>query len=142
MSGLSSLEAGRVAARPGQRLTFLKKAVRALVLWRQAGRLTVSVARKAKEKHMTDLVSRRSVLMFLGLSALAVAAPVAVSAPAEAQSTGTERRQDRRSGRTARRQNRRIARVERRDTRREGREERRSIRQEGQEIRRDIRQGM
>ena len=91
---------------------------------------------------MTDPVSRRSLLRFLGLAALTVAIPVVSTPSAEAQTTGTERRQDRRVERTVRRQNRRIARVERRRMRREGRQDRRSVRQEGRAMRRDIRQGM
>jgi len=97
---------------------------------------------------MSDLVSRRSLLAFLGLAALGSAMPSLLAVPTEAQTvtitpaTGTERRVDRRIARTERRQDRRISRVERRRTRQEGRMERRSVRQEGREIRRETRQGM
>ena|SRR5688572_27837039 len=97
---------------------------------------------------MSELVSRRRLLAFLGLAALGGAMPALLAVPAEAQTvtitpaTGTERRVDRRIARTERRQDRRISRVERRRTRREGRMDRRSVRQEGREIRRETRQGM
>ena len=97
----------------------------------------------------SDGISRRSVLAFLGLGALTLAAPVALTAPAEAQAvivapppTGTERRVERRIARTERRQDRRTRRVERRQMRREGRMERRAARREGRAMRREIRQGM
>ena len=97
----------------------------------------------------SDGISRRNVLAFLGLGALSLAAPVVMTASAEAQvvvapspPTGTERRVERRITRAERRQNRRIRRVERRQMRREGRMERRAVRREGRAIRREIRQGM
>ena len=97
----------------------------------------------------SDRISRRSVLAFLGLGAVSFAAPVVLTAPAEAQPaialpppTGTERRVERRISRTERRQERRIRRAERRQMRREGRGERRAARREGRAIRREIRQGM
>ena len=101
-----------------------------------------------QERKMSELVSRRRLLAFLGLAAPGGAMPALLAVPAEAQTvtitpaTGTERRVDRRIARTERRQDRRISRVERRRTRREGRMERRSVRQEGREIRRETRQGM
>jgi hypothetical protein len=94
-------------------------------------------------------ISRRGVVVFLGLDALTLAAPVVLTAPAEAQPavapplpTGTERPVERRIARTERRQERRIRRAERRQMRREGRAERRAARREGRAIRREIRQGM
>jgi hypothetical protein len=99
------------------------------------------------EPLMSDFISRRSVLAFLGLGVLGSATPSLLTASVEAQeapmpTTGTERRVDRRVDRTERRQNRRISRVERRRTRHEGRMGRRSVRQEGRAIRREVRQGM
>jgi hypothetical protein len=73
------------------------------------------------EKIKAEMISRRRVLSLLGRGvALGVAAPVMVLtvSDAEAQTAGTERRQERRTGRTERRQERRTGRTERRQERR------------------------
>ena len=110
------------------------------------------------ENIKSEVLSRRSALSFLGLTALSLAVPTMVAVPTvltvsdtKAQpatppaatpgttQTGTERRQERRIERTERRQERRTRRMERRLTRREGRRERRLIRREGRRERREER---
>jgi 3-oxoacyl-[acyl-carrier-protein] synthase III len=86
------------------------------------------------EKIETQIVSRRVVLSLLGLATAfgaGMPATVLTTSDAEAQTAGTERRQDRRQGRTERRQERRTSRTERRDVRRESRSERRDTRRTG-----------
>ena len=87
------------------------------------------------EKNTSEVISRRSALSFLRLAALSLVATPAVLAvsDAEAQQTGTERRQERRAERTERRQERRTGRTERRAERREGRGKRREERRGGTE---------
>jgi hypothetical protein len=100
----------------------------------------------------SEVLSRRSVLSLLGVAALGLAVPTALSvSDAEAQQatppastpgtaqTGTERRQERRIERTERRQERRTRRMERRLTRREGRRTQRAVRREGRTERREER---
>jgi len=79
----------------------------------------------------SELVSRRRTLSLLALlAAFGLAAPsmLLTASETEAQTTGMERRQERRMGRTERRQERRTERTERRVERRTGRTERREER--------------
>jgi len=74
-------------------------------------------------KITSEMMSRRRVFSLLGLAAalgLAVPTTVLTVSDAEAQTAGTERRQQRRTGRTERRQERRTGRTERRQERRTG----------------------
>jgi hypothetical protein len=64
------------------------------------------------------MISRRAAFRILALAV--VPATVLTTSDAEAQTPGTERREDRRQDRTERRQERRTSRTERRDTRRTG----------------------
>jgi hypothetical protein len=89
----------------------------------QLGRLNMS------EKIETQMISRRAAFRILALAV--VPATVLTALGAEAQTSGTERRQDRRQDRTERRQERRTSRTERREVRREGRSERRDTRRTG-----------
>ena len=104
------------------------------------------------EEVKTNVLSRRKVLAFLGLTTLSLTvSTVLTPSDAEAQQptpptaappgaqTGTERRQERRIRRTERRQERRTRRTERRLTRREGRRTRRAVRREGRTERREER---
>jgi len=104
------------------------------------------------EEVKTNVLSRRKVLAFLGLTTLSLTVPTVLTpSDAEAQQptpptaappgaqTGTERRQERRIRRTERRQERRTRRTERRLTRREGRRTRRAVRREGRTERREER---
>ena len=104
------------------------------------------------EEVKTNVLSRRKVLAFLGLTTLSLTVPTVLTpSDAEAQQptpptaapagpqTGTERRQERRIRRTERRQERRTRRTERRLTRREGRRIRRAVRREGRTERREER---
>jgi hypothetical protein len=77
----------------------------------------------------SEVMSRRRTL-FLLAATLSLAAPsmLLTASTAEAQTTGMERRQERRMGRTERRQERRTGRTERREERRTGRTERREER--------------
>jgi len=86
------------------------------------------------EKAEAQMISRRTAFWILGTgAALGMGMPVAVltASDAEAQTSGTERRQDRRQDRTERRQDRRTSRTERRTARREGRSDRREMRRTG-----------
>ena len=68
-----------------------------------------------------EMISRRRALSFVGFAAaLGLAAPVAILAAsnAEAQTSGMERRGERRTGRHERREGRRTGRTERREERR------------------------
>jgi hypothetical protein len=68
-----------------------------------------------------EMISRRRALSFVGFAAaLGLATPVAILAAsnAEAQTSGMERRGERRTGRHERRQGRRTGRTERREERR------------------------
>ena len=104
------------------------------------------------EEVKTNVLSRRKVLAFLGLTTLSLTVPTVLTpSDAEAQQptpptaappgaqTGTERRQERRIRRTERRQERRIRRTERRQERRTRRTERRLTRREGRRTRRAVR---
>jgi len=104
------------------------------------------------EEVKTNVLSRRKVLAFLGLTTLSLTVPTVLTpSDAEAQQptpptaappgaqTATERRQERRIRRTERRQERRTRRTERRLTRREGRRTRRAVRREGRTERREER---
>ncbi len=78
------------------------------------------------EEIKREAISRRKALSVVGLgAALVLLMPSALMSDAEAQETGTERRQERRTRRTERRQERRKGRAERREVRRKGRAERR-----------------
>ena len=69
----------------------------------------------------TEVISRRRALSLVGFAAaLGLAAPAAVltASDAEAQTSGMERRGERRTGRHERRQERRTGRTERREERR------------------------
>ena len=69
----------------------------------------------------TEVISRRRALSLVGFAAaLGLAAPAAVltASDAEAQTSGMERRGERRTGRHERRQGRRTGRTERREERR------------------------
>lgn len=75
------------------------------------------------EINKLELISRRRVCSLLGLTAalgFAVPATVLTVSDAEAQTTGMERRHERRAGRHERRDDRRAGRHERRDERRGG----------------------
>jgi len=70
---------------------------------------------------MTEKITRRKAFSLFGLSAaVGLAMPVTLSAisDADAQTSGMERRQDRREGRHDRRDDRREGRQDRRDARR------------------------
>ena len=78
------------------------------------------------EKIASELISRRRAFSLLGLAAaLGFALPTTVLtvSDAEAQTAGSERRQERRTGRKERREERRTGRKERREERRTGRKE-------------------
>ena len=71
---------------------------------------------------ISQVVSRRRALSLVGwAAALGLAAPAAVlmASEAEAQTSGMERRNERRTGRHVRRQDRRTGRTERREERRD-----------------------
>ena len=71
----------------------------------------------------SEIISRRKALSLVGLAAafgLAAAPTVLTVSDAEAQTTGMERRQERRTGRHERRDERRTGRTERREERRTG----------------------
>jgi hypothetical protein len=73
------------------------------------------------EKIKHELISRRKAFSLFGMTAaFGLALPVTLSAipDADAQTTGMERRQDRREGRHDRREDRREGRQDRRDARR------------------------
>jgi hypothetical protein len=75
------------------------------------------------EKIKSELISRRTAVSLLGITAalgFAVPATVLTVSDAEAQTSGMERRGERRAGRHERRETRRTGRHERRDTRRGG----------------------
>ena len=75
------------------------------------------------EKIKSELISRRAAISLLGVTAalgFAVPASVLTVSDAEAQTSGMERRGERRAGRHERRETRRTGRHERRDTRRGG----------------------
>ena len=70
---------------------------------------------------ISEVISRRRALSLVGLAAaLGLAAPAVVltASDAEAQTSGMERRGERRTGRHERRQGRRTGRTERREERR------------------------
>ena len=74
------------------------------------------------EVTMSQVISRRRALSLVGwAAALGLAAPAAVlmASEAEAQTSGMERRNERRTGRHVRRQDRRTGRTERREERRD-----------------------
>ena len=74
------------------------------------------------------MISRRKLLSSLGLATAIAAFPTVLMVPdAEAQTTGMERRQDRREGRRERREDRRDARQVRREGRRDARDVRRGV---------------
>jgi hypothetical protein len=90
----------------------------------QPGRLNMT------EQIEAQMISRRAALGILGLAAAlgaGMTATVLTSSDAEAQTSGTEQRQDR----TDRRQQRRTSRTERRVARREARSQRRETRRRG-----------
>jgi hypothetical protein len=98
----------------------------------QPGRLNMT------EQIEAQMISRRAALGILGLAAAlgaGMTATVLTSSDAEAQTSGTEqrqdKRQDKRQDRTDRRQQRRTSRTERRVARREARSERRETRRRG-----------
>jgi len=71
----------------------------------------------------SEMISRRKAISLVGLAAafgLAAAPTVLTVSDAEAQTTGMERRQERRTGRHERRDERRTGRTERREERRTG----------------------
>ena len=74
------------------------------------------------EKIEAEMISRRTTFWILGMAAFGMGMPAAVltASDADAQTAGTERRQERRTGRTERRQERRTGRTERRQERRTG----------------------
>jgi TolA-binding protein len=80
----------------------------------------------------SEIMSRRRALVCLLAATFGLAAPsmLLTASTAEAQTTGTERRQERRMRRTERRQERRMGRTERREERRTGRAERREERRD------------
>ena len=83
------------------------------------------------EKIKSELISRRTAVSLLGITAalgFAVPATVLTVSDAEAQTSGMERRGERRAGRHERRHERRAGRHERREERRTGRHERREER--------------
>ena len=68
---------------------------------------------------MSETVSRRKLFGWLAAAAIAVTAPALVASdPAEGQTLGMDRRQDRRAGRRSGRQVRRVGRTGARMTRR------------------------
>ena len=74
------------------------------------------------EVTISQVISRRLALSLVGWSAaLGLAAPAAIlmASEAEAQTSGMERRNERRTGRHVRRQDRRTGRTERREERRD-----------------------
>ena len=74
------------------------------------------------EVTISQVISRRRALSLVGwAAALGLAAPAAVlmASEAEAQTSGMERRNERRTGRHVRRQERRTGRTERREERRD-----------------------
>ena len=74
------------------------------------------------EVTISQVISRRRALSLVGwAAALGLAAPAAVlmASEAEAQTSGMERRNERRTGRHVRRQDRRGGRTERREERRD-----------------------
>ena len=74
------------------------------------------------EVTISQVVSRRRALSLVGwAAALGLAAPAAVlmASEAEAQTSGMERRNERRTGRHVRRQDRRSGRTDRREERRD-----------------------
>ena len=78
---------------------------------------------KMTKKLKSELISRRTAFSLLGVTAafaLAVPATVLTVSDAEAQTSGMERRHERRTGRHERRDERRTGRHERRDERRGG----------------------
>ena len=78
------------------------------------------------EKIKSELISRRTAFSLLGITAalgFAVPATVLTVSDAEAQTSGMERRGERRAGRHERRETRRAGRHERRETRRGGSKE-------------------
>lgn len=84
---------------------------------------TTSEVEHMTEKLKSELISRRTAFSLLGLPAafaLAVPATVLAVSDVEAQTSGMERRGERRKGRHERRDTRREGRHERRDTRRGG----------------------
>ena len=84
---------------------------------------TTSEVEHMTEKLKSELISRRTAFSLLGLTAafaLAVPATVLTVSDVEAQTSGMERRGERRKGRHERRDTRREGRHERRDTRRGG----------------------
>jgi hypothetical protein len=98
----------------------------------QPGRLNMT------EQIEAQMISRRAALGILGLAAAlgaGMTATVLTSSDAEAQTSGTEqrqdKRQDKRQDRTDRRQQRRTSRTERRVARREARSARRETRRRG-----------
>ena len=75
------------------------------------------------KKLKSELISRRTAFSLLGVTAafaLAVPATVLTASDADAQTSGMERRHERRTGRHERRDERRTGRHERRDERRGG----------------------
>jgi hypothetical protein len=74
------------------------------------------------EKIEAQMTTRRTAFWVLGMAAFGMAMPTAVltASDADAQTAGTERRQERRTGRHERRQDRRTGRTERRQERRTG----------------------
>ena len=84
---------------------------------------TTSEVEHMTEKLKSELISRRTAFSLLGLTAafaLAVPATLLTVSDVEAQTSGMERRGERRKGRHERRDTRREGRHERRDTRRGG----------------------
>jgi hypothetical protein len=77
---------------------------------------------KMTKKLKSELISRRTAFSLLGVTAaFALAVPAVLTASdAEAQTSGMERRHERRTGRHERRDERRTGRHERRDERRGG----------------------
>ena len=74
------------------------------------------------EVTISQVISRRRALSLVGwAAALGLAAPAAIlmGSEAEAQTSGMERRNERRTGRHVRRQDRRTGRTERREERRD-----------------------
>ena len=67
---------------------------------------------------MSEVISRRRLLGFLGIAVVALAAPIVISEGAEAQTVGMERRHRRRMGRRLARRVRRLGRRGARATRR------------------------
>jgi hypothetical protein len=67
---------------------------------------------------ISELISRRRALSLVGLAALAAPVAVLTASDVEAQTSGMERRGQRRTGRQERRGERRTGRTERREERR------------------------